>query len=195
VQAGLGPREGGGAVRARQAGRRSCEAKVEVGAGVTRRGFDAQCKTGGRVAGPGGPGGIGLARPRVRAGVFYRWPARLGSAGVCACNRPCTSRLRASGVRAERKQRARDATRCGDPAGGYAGVPTVFLQHTRVSSGSLAREQENPEVRGGVGIANQSGSIVLSHGPRHPAAPIPHRSSEQDHNTSRKLMNPLVEPL
>jgi hypothetical protein len=47
MQAGLGPRKGGGAVRARQAGRRSCEAKAEVGAVVTRRGFDAQRKTGG----------------------------------------------------------------------------------------------------------------------------------------------------
>jgi hypothetical protein len=46
MQAGLGPRKGGGAVRARQAGRRNCEAKAEVGAGVTRRGFDAQRKTG-----------------------------------------------------------------------------------------------------------------------------------------------------
>jgi hypothetical protein len=42
-------------------------------------------------------------------------------------------------------------------------VSTVFLQHTHVSSGGLAREQENPEVRGGIGIANQSGSIVSSH--------------------------------
>jgi hypothetical protein len=52
MQAGLGPRKGGGAVRARQAGRRNCEAKAEVGAGVTRRGFDAQRKTsnGGRPA-------------------------------------------------------------------------------------------------------------------------------------------------
>jgi hypothetical protein len=47
MQAGLGRRKGGGAVRARQAGRRSCEAKAEVGAGVTRRGFDAQRMTGG----------------------------------------------------------------------------------------------------------------------------------------------------
>jgi hypothetical protein len=30
---------------------------------------------------------------------------------------------------------------------------------------------------------------------RHPAAPIPHRSPEQDHNTSRKLLNPLFELL
>jgi hypothetical protein len=35
-------------------------------------------------------------------------------------------------------------------------VPTVFLHHTRVSSGGLTREQENPEVRKGDGIANQS---------------------------------------
>jgi hypothetical protein len=39
----------------------------------------------GGVAGPGCSGGTGLARPRVRAGVFYRWPARLDSAGECAC--------------------------------------------------------------------------------------------------------------
>jgi hypothetical protein len=41
-------------------------------------------------------------------------------------------------------------------------VPTVFLQHTRVSSGGLACEQENPEVRGGVGLVNQFSSIVFS---------------------------------
>jgi hypothetical protein len=42
-------------------------------------------------------------------------------------------------------------------------VPTVFLQHTRVSSGGLARKQESPKVRGGVGLANQFSSIVFSH--------------------------------
>jgi hypothetical protein len=78
-------------------------------------------------------------------------------------NRPRVSKLRANGVRAEQEQHAGDATRRGDPTGGYAGVPTVFLQHTRVSRGGLAREQENPEVRGEVGIGNQSGSIVSSH--------------------------------
>jgi hypothetical protein len=70
-------------------------------------------------------------------------------------NRPRTNKLRASGVRAQREQRAGDATRRGDPAGGYAGVPTVFLPHTHVSRGGLAREQENPEVREGISIANQ----------------------------------------
>jgi hypothetical protein len=74
-------------------------------------------------------------------------------------NRPRASGLRASGVRAVQEQCAGDATGRGDPAGGYAGVPTMFLQYTRVSSGGLAREQENPEVREGVSIANQSGPI------------------------------------
>jgi hypothetical protein len=77
-------------------------------------------------------------------------------------NRPRASRLRASGVRVVHGQCAGDATERGDPARGYAGVPTVFMQHTRVIRGGLAREQENLEVRGGVGIANQSGSIVSS---------------------------------
>jgi hypothetical protein len=31
--------------------------------------------------------------------------------------------------------------------------------------------------------------------PRHPAAPIPRRSPEQDHNTSRKLLDSFIEPL
>jgi hypothetical protein len=66
-------------------------------------------------------------------------------------------------VRAEREQCAGDATRRGGPTGCYAGVQTVFLQHTPVRRGGLASEQENPEVRGGVGVANQSGSIVSSH--------------------------------
>jgi hypothetical protein len=33
----------------------------------------------------GGPDGFRLARPRMRARVFYRWPARLDSVGVSAC--------------------------------------------------------------------------------------------------------------
>jgi hypothetical protein len=42
-------------------------------------------------------------------------------------------------------------------------VPAVFQQHTCVSREGSAREQEDLEVRGEVGIANQSGSIVFSH--------------------------------
>jgi hypothetical protein len=32
-----------------------------------------------------GPDGFGLTRPRMRARVFYQWPAQLDSAGVSAC--------------------------------------------------------------------------------------------------------------
>jgi hypothetical protein len=42
-------------------------------------------------------------------------------------------------------------------------LPAVLLQHMRVSRGGLAHEQEDLEVHGGVGLANQSGSIVSSH--------------------------------
>jgi hypothetical protein len=33
----------------------------------------------------GGPGGIEPVHSRMRAEVFCQWPARLDSAGVCAC--------------------------------------------------------------------------------------------------------------
>jgi hypothetical protein len=80
-------------------------------------------------------------------------------------NRPRACRLGgggAVGVRVERERHTGDATRRGDPTGGYAGVPAVFLQYMCVSRGGSAREQEDLEVRGGVGIANQSGSVVSS---------------------------------
>jgi hypothetical protein len=78
-------------------------------------------------------------------------------------NRPRASRLRTSDVRAEREQRAGDATGRGDSAGGYAGVPAVFQRHTCVSRGDAVHEQEDPEVRERVSIANQSGPIGFSH--------------------------------
>jgi hypothetical protein len=74
------------------------------------------------------------------------------------------SRLRARDTGAKQERRAGDVTRRGGPARNYAGVPTVFMQHTCVSRGSSTREQEDREVRGGVGIANQSSSIVSSQG-------------------------------
>jgi hypothetical protein len=43
-------------------------------------------------------------------------------------------------VRAVQEQRAGDATKRGGPAGGYAGVPAVFQQHTRVNKGGSARK-------------------------------------------------------
>jgi hypothetical protein len=69
---------------------------------------------------------------------------RLGSIPqVCARARQRAMREQVKGQRCESstgKQCAGDATGRVDPTGGYAGVPTVFLQHTRVSSGGLARE-------------------------------------------------------
>jgi hypothetical protein len=72
-------------VIARRARKEQLRSGKAVRTGVTQRGFDAQRKTKGEVTGPGGPSGIEPARSRVRAEVFYRWPARLDSAGVCAC--------------------------------------------------------------------------------------------------------------
>jgi hypothetical protein len=72
------------------------------------------------------------------------------------------SRVRASGVGVVHEQCAGDATKHGDPTGGYAGMPDVFQQHTCVSREGSAREQENLEVRREIGIANQSGSVVSS---------------------------------
>jgi hypothetical protein len=65
-------------------------------------------------------------------------------------------------VRSVQEQCAGDAIRRGDSAGSYAGVPAVFQWHTCVSGRSLAREQENPELRKGDSLANQSGSIASS---------------------------------
>jgi hypothetical protein len=110
-------------------------------------------------------------------------------------NGPRASRLRASGVRAVQEQCAGDATGHGDPAGGYAGVPTVFLQHTRVSSGALAHEQENPKIREGVGIANQSSPIGFFLESTTSNSSYLHRSSEQDHNTPRGSSWTPIEPL
>jgi hypothetical protein len=62
------------------------------------------------------------------------------------------------------------------------------------SRGGSAPEPENPEVRGGVGIANQSGSIVSSHKFTTSSSSYSSSIAEQDHNTSKKLLDP-IEPL
>jgi hypothetical protein len=41
-----------------------------------------------------------------------------------------------------RSRRGKGSGRHGDPAGGYASVLTMFLQHTRVNSGGLAVSKE-----------------------------------------------------
>jgi hypothetical protein len=107
-------------------------------------------------------------------------------------NKPRASKLEADGVEAERERRPCEWLRK------YAdSARTGAVRSRRVSSyvgrGCSTREQENPEVRGEVSIANQSGSVNSSQSPQHPTTPISRRSSEQDHNTSRKLVNPLIE--
>jgi hypothetical protein len=72
------------------------------------------------------------------------------------------ARGRQSYILCEREWCIGDVTRRGGPAGGYAGVPAVFQQHTRVSRGGSAHEQENLEVRERVSMANQSGPIGFS---------------------------------
>jgi hypothetical protein len=103
----------------------------------------------------GGRGGeCGAAKRRRRSGRIWTSASADASESVLPVagsarfrrrvrvqdNRPRASMLRASGVRAEWEQHAGGATRRDDPAGGYAGVPAVFQQHTRMSSGGLACE-------------------------------------------------------
>jgi hypothetical protein len=146
-----GAGRGGGLARAAAEG--AAPVRADLGPDSVAAGGE-----GGGAAGPGGPGGIGPARPRVRAGAFGWWAARLVSAG----------HARASwgprGAGAERERRAGAAARRGGPAGGCAGLLAVLLQHMRVSREGSTREQEDPAVRVGVGIVNQPGSIVSSHG-------------------------------
>jgi hypothetical protein len=138
---------------AKRAGRRSGEAKAAiiarqirkeqlrsgkaVEAGVTRRGFDVQHKTGSGskptlMASQQMERAAKLQDPEVRAELNRRvreyerkclpvtGSARFHRRVRVQGNRPRTNRLRASGVRVVQEQCARDATGCGDPAGGYA---------------------------------------------------------------------------
>jgi hypothetical protein len=137
-------------------GRRSCEAEAVAGRDELR-GAAVQPGTMSSLHPCGGQGRNSAAQDRRAARLDFRRRVRVRG------SKPRASRLGAVVAGAEREWRTGGAARRGGPAGGYAGVPAVFQQHTRVSRGSSAREQEDPVIRGGVGIANQSGSIVSSH--------------------------------
>jgi hypothetical protein len=91
-------------------------------------------------------------------------------------NRSRASKLEADGVEAKRKRRPCEWLRkyAGSARTGAVrsrrvsscasrGVRSAMLWHRMcVGRRSSTREQENPKVRGGVGLANQSGSIVSS---------------------------------
>jgi hypothetical protein len=164
MQAGLGPRGGGGAVMARRAARRDGKSKATVIARrarkeqlrsgkavkgeVTQHGFDAQRKTGGGgrpvlMASQQMERTAELQDPEVRAELNRR---------IRECERKCFASGRLGSIQQAHACARQQATR-----------EQVKSQEC-VSRGSSTREQENPEVRGGVSIADQSGSTVLSQG-------------------------------
>jgi hypothetical protein len=72
-----------------------------------------------------------------------------------------------------------------------ASARTGAVRSRRVSScvgrGCSTREQENPEVRGGIGIANQAGFIVSSQGSTTSSSSYSSSIAEQDHKSPRGL--------
>jgi hypothetical protein len=78
-------------------------------------------------------------------------------------------------VGAKQKRRTRDATKRDDTAGGLAVSRKTLRFAAKLSQRTNSTLSSRPR------------------GPRHPATPISRRSSEQDHNTSRKLVNPFIE--
>jgi hypothetical protein len=152
-----------------------------VRAGATRRRFDAQHKTGG--------GG----RPALMASQQVERTAELQDSEVRAdfdwhvrgCERECSTGGRLGSIPQASARARQQATReqvesqwCESRTGttrkrwnpawrSYRRLrgcaDRVSAAHAR-EQWRLSREQENPEVRGGVGIANQSGSIVSSQG-------------------------------
>jgi hypothetical protein len=73
------------------------------------------------------------------------------------------------------------------------GISDVFLRCMSMSREGSVREQEDPKIRREDGIANQSGPIGFSHESTTSSSTFPSSIAEQDHNTSRKLVNPLIE--
>jgi hypothetical protein len=118
-----------------------------------------------------------------------------------------TAELHDPKVRAELNQRVRECERKCFAGGRLASIQQARAcarqQATReqiksqgcVDRGSSNREQEDLEVRGGIGIANQSGSDVSSQESTTPSNSYLSSITEQDHDTWRKLVNPIIEPL
>jgi hypothetical protein len=67
-------------------------------------------------------------------------------------------------------------------------VCRMCFSNTCVSREGSAREQEDLEVRGGVGIANPSGSIVSSQGSATSSNSYSSSIAEQDHESPRRLL-------
>jgi hypothetical protein len=117
--------------------RRASSTHAEVEAGAARHGFDARRRTDGQLS------SFLQARAYARQ-LTTRMQAggRWSGSGAEAAHRRCDQARRSC-------RRLRGCADC------------VSAAHAR-EQWRLSREQENPEVRGGDGIANQSGSNVSS---------------------------------
>jgi hypothetical protein len=109
IQADHGPHDGGGVSIAWRIGRGGCGAKAEFGAGVTRRGFDAQRKTGGGgrpalMASQQVAGGkaVELQDPEVRAELNRH---------VRECERECSTDARLGSIPQASVRARQQATR------------------------------------------------------------------------------------
>jgi hypothetical protein len=119
----------------------------------------------------GGRGGeCGAVKRRWKFGRNWIGASASACGGVlpaAVVGRPGWHRSRRKGRQSytlcERGWRTGAAARHGGPASNCAGMPDVFVQCICVRRGSSTCEQENPEVREGVGIANQFGLISFSH--------------------------------
>jgi hypothetical protein len=119
----------------------------------------------------GGRGGeCGTAKRRRKFGRNWIGASASACGGVlpaAVVGRPEWRRSRQKGRQSytlcEREWRTGAAATHGGPASNCVGMPDVFVQCICVSRGSSTCEQENPEVREGVGIANQFGPIGFSH--------------------------------
>jgi hypothetical protein len=159
MQAGLGPRGGGGADMARRAGGNTAKRRRRSERIWTSTSADASESV----------------LPVADSARFCRHVHMQSS-------RPHASKLEADGVEAERERRPYEWLRkyAGSARTGAVrsrrvsscasrGVRSAMLWHCMcVVRGSSTRELENPRVRGEVGIANPFGSIISSHDPRHP---------------------------
>jgi hypothetical protein len=101
-------------------------------------------------------------------------------------NKPDASKLVADGMEAERKRRPCEWLRK------YAdSARTGAVRSRRVSSyvgrGCSTREQENPEVRGEISIANQSGSVISSQESTTSNNSYLSSIAEQDHKSPQGL--------
>jgi hypothetical protein len=95
--------------------------------------------------------------------------------------RSCGAKARLGVMSSEEPQRNQARQSCRELRGCAGHVSVAHVHEQR----KFNREQEDLEVRGGVGLANQFGSIISSHDPRHPA------TSTRHHHRALLITNPV----